>query len=984
MSAKYFIMSFAVCILLNCNTTCGQIDGYDSFENGVPVHFTASQTGSLSTSPWHSKHGKSSLSWKWSKGNDLVISHGIGDPARAGGFLCKASFVVWMYIEKPISGVAVFEFREGNIVTGSFRFPLQFTGWRQARVFYDEFPSGKPTTKVDNIRIAMPTDVVDGVVYLDSIWYNTLTFYSSSVIPEKIAERRRPVPDERFFLKPQQVTEAELAGIRKLSIVPPDNSKGIAEAKVNDLCDKVNALGIVRDEHGLRGPGLDGGSYYCSATGEFGGKDVRHWPDELGPNGPIISNPGPMISLANQIAGAYQSSNDEQQRRRMAEAFLLIADHLQDQGQSLDVDGVLKMREVLAKAGRLDAHLDPVIRARGGEDFFVEGDAPVRSNMDFYSYYVRRLLGLCFIQVEAAEQVRWLNAWKAMLERSMLQPTSAFKIDGSAYHHGGHYHSYAQGAFGNYPLVLKEVQDTPWRLTAEAHERLRRAMLAQRLYANRFDLPVSLTGRSPFTSGYGLILPYGIKSMEVLALLGTPDGKEPIDREVAAAYLRMAPESADNEPYRSLGIKPEPEPNGTFVMPYAALLSHRRDDWLVCIKGQSKYVWGSERQDQRNCYGLFQGLGNLEILAGGNPVNAKASGRDGSGWNWGRFEGTTVPQLPLKELDKGWPSISMTIRSPETFVGGLSHQGHQGIFAMVLKQTIMPENSTVKGKKSWFFIDERVLCLGSGISCDETRYPTQTTLCQKALRTNNLCEIRPTHVDGTDLTAFPDERTLDAAKPHWFLDVQQTGYYLPQGQNVTVVRKHHTSRDVNDLEDTEGDFLTAWIDHGKAPDGVSYEYMLAVRATPQAMQKIAVNPPYRVLQCDDTAHIIWDTVGSLWCCVFFVPKDEISHTVAKETFPVKAVDHPCLVMAQAPQNGQLEISVADPDLNMDNQISKPRPLHITLRGKWRLLEAKGTICIWPLTDTREIVRIISASKSETILEILCQHGASYDLKLAQQ
>ena len=465
----------------------------------------------------------------------------------------------------------------------------------------------------------------------------------------------------------------------------------------------------------------------------------------------------------------------------------------------------------------MQPHLDSVVRACGGDDFFVEGDAPVRSNMDFYAYYVRRLLGVCFIPVEPTEQVRWLNAWKAMLERSMLQPSGAFKIDGSAYHHGGHYHSYAQGAFGNYPGVLQELQDTPWRLSAEAHERLRRAMLAQRLYANRYDLPVSLKGRSPFAPGYGLILPYGVKALEVLALLGTPDGKEPVDREVAAAYLRLAPEAVDKEPYRSLGIKPEPEPNGTFVMPYAGLLAHRRDNWLVCIKGQSKYVWGSERQAQRNCFGLFQGLGNLEILAGGNPVSAKASGCDGAGWDWRRFEGTTVPQIPLKALDKGWPEISMTLYSPEAFVGGLSHQGRQGVFAMVLNQAIMPEGKTLKGRKSWFFSDDRILCLGSGISCDEARYPTQTTLCQKSLRNNEQREIRPTSVDGADLTAFPEERTLDQAKPHWFLDVQQTGYYLPAGQKVTVARKHQTSRDVNDLEDTEGDFLTAWIDHGKAP-----------------------------------------------------------------------------------------------------------------------------------------------------------------------
>jgi chondroitin-sulfate-ABC endolyase/exolyase len=427
-------------------------------------------------------------------------------------------------------------------------------------------------------------------------------------------------------------------------------------------------------------------------------------------------------------------------------------------------------------------------------------------------------MGLCFIPVEPAEQVRWLNAWKAMAERSILQPSSGFKIDGSAYHHHGHYHSYAQSAFANFPRVLQELRDTPWRLCPEAHERVRRAMLTQRLYAARYDLPLSLTGRSPFAASEncGRLFPWGIQGLEVLALLGTPDGKEAVDREVAAAYLRLAPEAADKEPYRSLGIKPEPEPNGTFVLPYAALLCHRRDYWLAAVKGQSKYCWGSERQAQRNAYGLFQGLGSLELLAGGKPVSQKASGCEQAGWDWGRFEGTTVPRLPLKQLDKGWSSISMTVGSPETFVGGLSHQGRQGVFAMVMNQSIAPEHRTLKGKKTWFFSDDRILCLGSDISCDEAQYPTQTTLCQKAIQADAQGKMRPTTVDGVSLTDFPDEKALDQAKPHWFLDAQQTGYYLPAGQNVALARKHQTSRDVNDREDTQGDFLTVWLDPKQA------------------------------------------------------------------------------------------------------------------------------------------------------------------------
>ena len=345
----------------------------------------------------------------------------------------------------------------------------------------------------------------------------------------------------------------------------------------------------------------------------------------------------------------------------------------------------------------------------------------------------------------------------------------------------------------------------------------------------------------------------------------------------------------------------------------------------------------------------------------GELPSAQASGCDGAGWDWGRFEGTTVPYLPLDKLDQGWTGISATVRSPETFVGGLSHRGRQGVFAMVLNQAIMPENKIVKGRKSWFFSDDRILCLGSDISCDEAQYPTQTTICQKALRINGQGEIRPTSLDGAGVTALPEERTLDPARPHWFLDVQQTGYYVPVGQKVTM-RKHQASRDVDDLKNTEGDFLTAWIDHGKAPKTASYEYMLVVRATPEAMQRLAADPPFRVIQRDVAAHVIWDTADRRWGCVFFVPQEVTPHAVASETLPIKAVDRPCLVMAQVARDGQLDVSVTDPDLTPDDHGSKPHPLRVTLRGTWRLLEARGTVCVWPLKDAKENVRILSATR----------------------
>ncbi len=968
-------------VLAACTVARGEKDTYcETFEDGIPAYFSATRSESLGTSPWHYKQGSQSLRWDWTDGEALVIRHGIGDIARTGGYHCRASFSVWMYVEAPMSDALVFEFREGETVTGFFGFPLEFTGWRQARPYYHDFPHGQPTSEVDNIRIVAPIGAEGGTVFFDLLKYNTLTYGGNSVDPEKTARWRRPVPDEGRFPRPDRVTEDERAGIQKL--LGPNEGSGVDDAQVVDLCERVQALGIVRDEHGVRGPGIDA-HYQFFGTAEMGG---TYWSDEHGPDWLGMQYPRAMSALAHRVAVAYRGSNGADQRRRLAEAFLLIADHLLDQALQAGsgfkwnwwvgggwADAVYLMRGVLAETGRLRAHLDFQLYTYDGGAMFAEGDAP--SHMDFYHLTVPRMLRQCLMQVEEAEQVRWIRAFKSMLERSMLQRSSTFKIDGCAYHHNGHYLAYATNAFGTLPPLLQELNGTPWRLSPEAHGRLRRAMLAQRIYCNRLDLPLSLSGRRPFEN-YQHIDP---EKLDVLARCGTPDGKEEIDREVAAAYLRLVPEAAREEPYRSLGIEPEAEPNGTFVMPYAALLSHRRDDWLASVHAQSKYIWGTERQDHHNRYGLFQGLGHLEILAGGTPVSAAGSGREHFGWDWRRFEGTTVPQVTMEMLEEGGREGGRGY-SDEAFVGGLSHQGRQGLFAMVLNQP-MPVGKTLRGRKSWFFSDDQVLCLGSDIHCDEAQYSTQTTLCQKALHAGEEGGFLPTLVDGEDFTAVPGERTLERANSHWFIDVQQTGYHLPEGQRVGMARRHQASRNYLDQEDTEGDFLTAWIDHGVAPGNASYEYMLVLRATPEAMERVAVEPPYRVIQQDQAAHIVWHTGGSRWGCVFFVPQEVTSHAVGDETLPVSAVDRPCLIIVEAASDGRLELSVADPDLNLEEDVNQPRPLRVGLRGDWRLEAAEGTVCAWDLPDAGEDVRIVSSGAEETVLEILCRHGASYDIIL---
>ncbi len=390
---------------------------------------------------------------------------------------------------------------------------------------------------------------------------------------------------------------------------------------------------------GCAGPALTVFFQYTHEIGEHGAKGPGYWPDEHGPDWLGMKTPEDECYLGYRVAQAYWDSRDPQQRRQLADAFLLVEDHLCDQGMQAAAgfqwnwyaggswaEAVFLMRDVLAWAGRLQRQSDYYLWNWGGEEIFTE-TAP-RSHMDYYLLDVPRLLRACLMQAEPAEQVRWLRAFQATLQRSILQPTSALTIDGCTYHHGGHYFMYGSVTLPVLAETLRSLSRTPWRLSPEAHERVRRAVLAERIFCNQRDVPLSLSGRKPFEEYCSYVRPEGL---DILARSGTPDGKPAIDPVAAAAYLRLVPGAAKKEPYRGLGIAPEPEPNGCFVMPYAALLSHRRDNWLASIRGQSKYVWGTERQGKINCFGMFQGLGALEILAGGEPVSAKASGRQEGG-----------------------------------------------------------------------------------------------------------------------------------------------------------------------------------------------------------------------------------------------------------------------------------------------------------------------------------------------------------------
>ena len=170
--------------------------------------------------------------------------------------------------------------------------------------------------------------------------------------------------------------------------------------------------------------------------------------------------------------------------------------------------------------------------------------------------------------------------------------------------------------------------------------------------------------------------------------------------------------------FAAAGHAPEAVPSGHWTMPYGALSIHRRADWMVSMKGWSKYVWDFESsRGGHNQLGRYLSYGSMLIYASGDPVSREASGIVQEGWNWSVWPGTTVIRLSHAELNKKQRDRNFT---DETFVGGVSIEGQDGIFALKLHDTEYNKSFRARLRRCfvltiyWFVWDQvlRIMMVG--------------------------------------------------------------------------------------------------------------------------------------------------------------------------------------------------------------------------------------------------------------------------------
>ena len=542
-----------------------------------------------------------------------------------------------------------------------------------------------------------------------------------------------------------------------------------------------------------------------------------------------------------------------------------------------------------------------------------------------------------------------LSRWLSSSLRYTPGTIGGIKVDGTTFHHGGVYPGYTTGVLATIGQFIAFTNGTDFELTEEARQHIKSAFIAMRNYCNFYEWGIGISGRHPFGGEMGS---EDIEAFANIALSGDLSGRgDAFDHGLAADYLRLIRngDTPNARFFKKEGIQPAQAPQGFFVYNYGSAGIFRRADWMVTLKGYTTDVWGAEIYAKDNRYGRYQSYGSVQIMGKGNPVSRAGSGFVQEGWDWNRLPGTTTIHLPFELLDSPLKGTTMA-RSEENFSGSSSLGGMNGMFAIKLMERDYDNfTSDFVARKSVFCFDNRMICLGTGITNSNADYPTETTLFQ-------------TKFNGKEPKADNDD--------YWLHDGYDNYYHVVDGTVRSQVADQE-SRHEKTREKTAGKFSSAWIEHGKAPKDGTYEYMVLIQPSAAELDELQKTPAYEVLQRDQMAHVVYDKKTGITGYATFEAYQPVNDQF------IVSIPAETMVMYDKESDNRIRLSVCDPNLNLAEKTYTTKEPSRPIRKK---IVVKG---IWMLPSPQEGVQL-EYEGNNTLLNVTCQHGQPVEMLLTNK
>lgn len=950
MTRKFFQLLFILTYL-----SSSAFAQFVSFEEEIPCNFKSSDKQELALSSSYYKEGSKSLEWKFSPNSILDIpSESVFTLEGDNGI------TLWIYNEKPQQDSLRFEFYSPNgHVSHHFGFRLYAAGWRACWISFKHMQGDKQDKKIAGYRIIAPNRT--GRVFIDR-----LTFPVKKINDRTTPDLQMPTNNSltyrdlwhwcRVWQWEQYQYDLPLS-----ESLTTDEKQELAtiEARLTAILDtpKAPKKGISKAYSTFKAANIR-----PSSNGFTGAPVVA--PDELNRRKGELS----WNNLEDMLSGfAYDAYYNHS--AQSAKNYFLVWDYAINQGFAFGsgmgtnhhygyqvrkiYTTAWLMRDAIWKAPNRDNILSALIFWSALQETRIPFQYGRDELLDSWHTLLMAKTVSALLFVDERERARALAGLSRWLSGSLQYSPGTIggiKVDGTTFHHGGFYPAYTTGVLAIVGQFIALTSHTRYVPTMEARQVLKSAFISMRNYCNIYEWGIGISGRHPFG---GSMKENDVAAFAYLALAGDLSGESnTFDHHLAADYMRLYNNDTPEAIYfRKEGITPAKAPQGFFVYNYGSAGIFRRNDWMVTLKGYTTDVWGSEIYRKDNRYGRYQSYGSVQIM--GYP-SRKASGFDENGWDWNRLPGTTTIHLPFDLLDSPLPGTTMA-HSKENFSGSSSLEGKNGMFAMkLMERNLKNFTPDFVARKSVFCFNNRMICLGTGISNSNASFPTETTLFQSTFQ-KGKSDI---YVDGK-LKDVPFHQELNDGKRHCIQD-GYNNYYLVNGDNVQIQIARQDSHHEKNRAKTQGTFASAYINHGAAPQNAGYEYMVLIQPSPKELDAARRKAPYQILHKDSIAHVVIDKQTGITAYAAFetyLPqKDELFLSIPAET-----------MVMQKQSGSNLLLSVCDPNLNISEKAfttkepSRPIEKKLILKGQWKCKTLQEDVTV-------------EVGQTETVLTVTCRHG----------
>ncbi|MFI6518628.1 polysaccharide lyase 8 family protein [Spirillospora sp. NPDC050679] len=434
------------------------------------------------------------------------------------------------------------------------------------------------------------------------------------------------------------------------------------------------------------------------------------------------------------------------------------------------------------------------------------------------------------------------SADKVALARDRLSPVlpyvtsgDGFYADGSFIQHGSipYTASYGAALLDSLSLLLAWLTGSPWQVTDPQRQNILDSV--EKSFApfifNGLAMDV-VSGRTiarpdgDHRAGHGIIasilrLAESASPAEAARWRGRAKGwlerdyylkpaddtaLEPPDFARCAALLNDATVTSLSEPQREHRLFP--------AMDRAV---HRRPTWALAISMCSTRTSYYETGNGENLHGWHTSAG-MTHWWNANSGNGQYTDAFWATVDPYRLPGTTVSKKALADAEGGeWGKAKPAAR----WAGGTT----DGEFATV-GQYVNGLSSTLLAKKSWFCLDDAVVCVGAGITAGDGA-AVESILDNRNLGTAGTSALtvdgtaKPTTLGWSETLAGATALTLDGFG----------SYVLPGGATVKARREErtHAWSEINRSQSSAPvtrRFLTLWLDHGVNPREATYTYLL--------------------------------------------------------------------------------------------------------------------------------------------------------------